>query len=161
MENPTHPKTLHHTLITNGDQGQMVQAVRQKIQDWQSTYANDISGNIWIYEENDATPYLQVTDFNNQTTLFKDLHPIQASTFLNDLDQTMQQNFTQNHSDVNLIVIDDFESTAWSTDKENVLRKLFTQGATHNVFTIFINSPYAELTRNYRDNFSEIIDFSD
>ncbi|SUP59558.1 Uncharacterised protein [Weissella viridescens] len=30
MENPTHPKPLHHTLITNGDQGQMVQAVRQK-----------------------------------------------------------------------------------------------------------------------------------
>ncbi|RRG17834.1 hypothetical protein D3P96_05395 [Weissella viridescens] len=160
MENPTHPKTLHHTLITNGDQGQMVQAVRQKIQDWQSTYANEISGNIWIYEENDATPYLQVTDFDNQTTLFKGLKPTLASDFLNNLQTTMQQNFTQNQAELNIIVIDDFESTTWSTAKQTVLTQLFETGAEHNFFTIFINSPYANLTQDYRNNFAEIIDFS-
>ncbi|KRN76631.1 hypothetical protein [Weissella minor] len=144
-----------NTLIKNGDQGQMVQTIRKVIQQWQND-AGDIPGKIWIYEENDDTPYAEISDFNNHDHLFEGLVP--TNTFFDQLEQQLQTNLNTPNPMLTIVIIDDFESRTWDSQKQHILHTLFTQGPTYKTFTIFANSAFADLTANYHPYFEQIID---
>ncbi|MBM7617218.1 hypothetical protein JOC36_000767 [Weissella uvarum] len=138
-------------LITNGSQAEMVQLARQQLADWQATISDP--GKIWAYEENDDTAYAMVTALDNPNPL-AGLVPVDGSAYLNQLINAMQPNTTKQ---TQLILIDDYESTAWPEMKTQLFQRILGPRQLPNVYAVFIDGPH-HLFQPDQFNFDQIID---